>query len=990
MSDIQINAERFYQRLERLQTNWLSHKSTVWGGADALCIPMGAVGDDVNYSKSTSVHLYLFGYEFADSLIVITKNNFYFMATAKKCGMLEKDLGGKHESIQLNCLIRTKDEGQNREFFNELANAVRKSGKRLGSLYKSTHEGSFIPSWLGFVDQSQLEKIELAPALGLFLAQKDEAELDLCKRAAVLSNKVMKHGFVQAMETAVENATKVSHDALTQQVEEIIMDPSKISIKVAQDAVDSCYNPIIQSGGHYDIKASALSDKHNLSPDVILCSIGARYKSYCANLSRTFMVDAPAKVEKCYATLVALYDACLEQMIPGNQLKNVVEGARAFLTKRDPELLNHLPKSLGFAIGLEFRDSTMLLNHTNTNTFLAGMVFNLSVGLHNIPLSAEDTAGGTDAIQKLQVFSLLLADVVAVQAEGVPDVLTKHSKDFSDVSYNFNKDDADAAEEEEDDEEKGPRRSGRAADEKAANELSASGRQMKQKGLMEKRIADARKRAAKGELPGVGITVVEDSEASDLKMYRSAAEFPRDLPQNRLKVDMEKECLLVPLYGNLVPFHVSTIKNMTQPDPDMRINFFIPGAMGKEVNKNMQLLVQKYGDRAVFIKELTFRSTDGKNLPTVYQQFQDLRKRVRQREVKAEQEKDLVVQTKLVRIKDQRVPRLQEVTMRPQLSGRKCVGTLEAHQNGLRFTSSKAEILDVMYGNIQHAIYQPCEKTTMVLVHFHLKDFIMVGKKKHKDVQFYSEVVETSENLEQARRSAYDPDELDDEQRERQMRKRLNVNFREFCGMVEKVALHYNFKLNVDVPYKKSGFTGNWSKDMVMLNPTKDCLVNLSEWPPFVLTLSDVEHVHFERVTYATKAFDMVFIFKNWDTTPRMITTIDMKFMDHIQDWLNMVEITYTQGPRNLNWPDVLKGAKQERAYFYDTVDDEGVERSAGWLCLSIEEEDEEEEDADADSNFSEQESGSSSDDSGSDSDDSGEDETESEESDYDAEEVPP
>jgi nucleosome binding factor SPN SPT16 subunit len=39
----------------------------------------------------------------------------------------------------------------------------------------------------------------------------------------------------------------------------------------------------------------------------------------------------------------------------------------------------------------------------------------------------------------------------------------------------------------------------------------------------------------------------------------------------------------------------------------------------------------------------------------------------------------------------------------------------------------------------------------------------------------------------QARRSAYDPDELDDEQRERQMRKRLNVNFREFCGMVEKV-----------------------------------------------------------------------------------------------------------------------------------------------------------------------------------------------------------
>jgi nucleosome binding factor SPN SPT16 subunit len=113
---------------------------------------------------------------------------------------------------------------------------------------------------------------------------------------------------------------------------------------------------------------------------------------------------------------------------------------------------------------------------------------------------------------------------------------------------------------------------------------------------------------------------------------------------------------------------------------------------------------------------------------------------VRQREQKAEQEKDLVVQNKLIRIKDQRIPRLQEVTMRPTITGRKCVGTIEAHQNGLRFISSKQETLDVMYGNIKHAIFQPCDKTTMVLVHFHLRDFILVGKKKQKDVQFYTEV----------------------------------------------------------------------------------------------------------------------------------------------------------------------------------------------------------------------------------------------------------
>lgn len=176
--EVSLNAERFFARLERLQTDWMTHKSGVWGGSDALCVPLGAVGDEINYSKSSAFHLFLFGYEFADSLIVITRNNFYFMATAKKCGMLEKDLVGKHDTIKVHLLVRSKDEGQNREHFNELGNVIRKGGgKKLGSLFKAEYEGNFIPSWMNFLDQSQLEKVDISPALGLLLAVKDEVEL---------------------------------------------------------------------------------------------------------------------------------------------------------------------------------------------------------------------------------------------------------------------------------------------------------------------------------------------------------------------------------------------------------------------------------------------------------------------------------------------------------------------------------------------------------------------------------------------------------------------------------------------------------------------------------------------------------------------------------------------------------------------------------------------------------------------------------------------
>lgn len=134
----------------------------------------------------------------------------------------------------------------------------------------------------------------------------------------------------------------------------------------------------------------------------------------------------------------------------------------------------------------------------------------------------------------------------------------------------------------------------------------------------------------------------------------------------------------------------------------------------------------------------------------------------------------MVEQEKLVRIKNERVHRLANLTMRPVFAGKKTQGNLEAHTNGLRFISQRNEVVDIMYNNIKYAMFQPCENEIMVLIHFHLKHPIMIGKKNHRDVQFFTEVVDASQAVDNSRRSMYDPDEMDDEQRERQLRKKLN------------------------------------------------------------------------------------------------------------------------------------------------------------------------------------------------------------------------
>ena len=45
-----------------------------------------------------------------------------------------------------------------------------------------------------------------------------------------------------------------------------------------------------------------------------------------------------------------------------------------------------------------------------------------------------------------------------------------------------------------------------------------------------------------------------------------------------------------------------------------------------------------------------------------------------------------------------------------------------------------------MYRNIKHAFFQPADNEMVTILHFHLINPIMLGTKKTKDVQFYTEV----------------------------------------------------------------------------------------------------------------------------------------------------------------------------------------------------------------------------------------------------------
>lgn len=242
-------------------------------------------------------------------------------------------------------------------------------------------------------------------------------------------------------------------------------------------------------------------------------------------------------------------------------------------------------------------------------------------------------------IKKLNTYALLVSDMVSITYDS-PDVMTKMGKNHTDVAYNMNEGDEDdddsvEAPDAPDGDEAlarklqqeragGTRTSSRLAKEASAMsdvQEGAAERERRQIALMKRRNEERIRQLAKESRKKGGDD--EKDMVEEMEAYRRTSDYP-DVQPNQVKVDMASQCIILPICGNPVPFHISTIKNIVMPDDDsatlLRINFYTAGmAVGKDAPANMAKLVAKYAPYASFIRELTFRSLDGHNLTTVRQ-----------------------------------------------------------------------------------------------------------------------------------------------------------------------------------------------------------------------------------------------------------------------------------------------------------------------------------------------------------------------------------
>lgn len=591
---------------------------------------------------------------------------------------LEQIKGGR---FPIEVLSRGKDAEENKKLWTTVTDKIKEAGvsvnictpstsdtdklvqNKVGTIARDTSKGPFVDEWKKIFseDCKDVEDVDVSNALSTYaFSVKDESELRAMRTASKACVALMNPYFLDEMSNILDAEKKVKHSALADKVDKKLDDdkfwktvqlPSKAKLPADLDPtqLDWILGPAIQSGGKFDLRFASDANDDNLHPGIIVAAMGLRYKSYCSSIARTYLVDPNKSQENNYKLLYQIHNTVVKEIRDGVTVKDVYAKALSIVKSKAPEMEKHFLKNVGWGVGLENRDSTLVLNGKNQRTLKDGMTLIIQTGF-------QDIENPQPQDKNSKTYSLVLNDTLRVTT-AEPVVFTAEAPTSADANSFFFKDD-----EEEQPTPKKEKRDSRVG--AVATKNITSSRLRSERNTQVDETADTKRRehqkqlAAKKQKEGLvrfaestsGKDGVEVKKFKRFESYKREDQLPLRVKNMEIIVDTKSGTVVLPIMGRPVPFHINTIKNASKSDENdfsfLRINFLSPGqGVGRKDD-------QPFEDASAhFVRSLTFRSEDGRRYEEIATQISNLKRDAVKKEQEKKDMEDVVEQDKLSEIR---------------------------------------------------------------------------------------------------------------------------------------------------------------------------------------------------------------------------------------------------------------------------------------------------------------------------------------------------
>lgn len=225
-------------------------------------------------------------------------------------------------------------------------------------------------------------------------ALKDSEEIDLIRTAAQMADDGFSHILDYVMPGMTEKEVALELEFYLRR----------------EGAEDASFSPIVATGERSALPHANPTEKIIEKGAFLLFDLGAKYKSYCSDLTRTVLIgDAGDRQRSVYEVIAASNEAGLKAAGPGIAAKTVDRAARDVVAEAGyPEAFSH---GLGHGVGLEVHESPSVRS-TSEDVLEAGNIVTIEPGAY------FEGWGG-----------VRIEDLVVITDSGI-EVLSKSSKEL--------------------------------------------------------------------------------------------------------------------------------------------------------------------------------------------------------------------------------------------------------------------------------------------------------------------------------------------------------------------------------------------------------------------------------------------------------------------------------------------------------------------------------------------------------------------------------